>query len=86
MQGKGTKLITEITGEKIIIKPYGRPPGTYFLAEFTADELVIEREIIQGKLIYAGKIDPKSVKEILEIKNLEKLVEKINTMIDEKIR
>ncbi len=70
---------------KVIVKPHGIMPGTYYISEFTAEELVIEREIIQGYLLYASKIEP-TVQEILEIKSLEKLVEKISTVIDDKFK
>ena len=77
-------MITKIDDDgRVIIKPHGKMPGTYYVSEFTAEELVTEREKIQGYLLYARKIAP-TAEESLEIKRLEKLVEQLSCIITNK--
>lgn len=77
-------MITKIENGIVTIKAYGFSEGKYPVEEFTAEDWVIERNILQGYLMYVPKIDP-TVQEILKIKSLEKLTEKISTIIDDKI-
>ena len=74
-------MITKIENDgRVIVKPHGKMPGTYYVSEFTAEELVTEREKIQGYLLYARKINP-TIAESLNIINLEKLIKQLTNII-----
>lgn len=77
-------MITNIKNGIVTVAPHGVPPGKYGIEEFTVEELVIERNLLHTKILYAQKVEP-SEKEVAEIMELNKLISQVSDLIDRKI-
>lgn len=76
-------MITKIDNGIVTVSAYGFSPGTYPIEEFTADDLVKERNKLHIKMQYERKVSP-TQEEINEIKEIEKLIEEVSILIDQK--
>lgn len=77
-------MITKIENGIVTVEPYGFSAGRYPIEEFTAEDLVIERNKLHIKILYVQRVEP-TEKDIAEIAALNRLIERLTELIDLKL-